>query len=100
VRELRNVVEQGVLLARGDDLAPSLLPQMMHKEPAPAEVLQIPIGSTMDSIEREVILRTLEANKGNKTATAEVLGISRRSIYNKLAEYEAQGVLPRTDSSH
>jgi DNA-binding NtrC family response regulator len=98
VRELRNVIEQGVLLARGEELAPSLLPQMMHREPAPAEVLQIPIGTTMDTIEREVILRTLEANKGNKTATAEVLGISRRSIYNKLAEYEAQGVLPRNHS--
>jgi DNA-binding NtrC family response regulator len=93
VRELRNVIEQGVLLARGDDLDPSLLPQMMHREPAPTEVLQITIGTTMDAIEREVILRTLEANKGNKTATAEVLGISRRSIYNKLAEYEAQGLL-------
>jgi two-component system response regulator AtoC len=98
VRELRNVIEQGVLLARGDDLSPSLLPQMMHKEPAPSEMLQIPIGTTMDSIEREVILRTLEANKGNKTATAEVLGISRRSIYNKLAEYEAQGLIPRGQS--
>jgi DNA-binding NtrC family response regulator len=98
VRELRNVIEQGVLLARGDDLAPSLLPQMMHKEPAPSEMLQIPIGTTMDTIEREVILRTLEANKGNKTATAEVLGISRRSIYNKLAEYESQGLIPRGQS--
>ena len=39
----------------------------------------------MDDIEREVILRTLAANEGNKTATAEVLGISRRCIYNKLA---------------
>ena len=37
--------------------------------------------------ERDVILRTLEAHQGNKTATAEALGISRRSIYNKLAEY-------------
>ena len=41
----------------------------------------------MGNIEKEVILRTLAAHKGNKTATAEVLGISRRSIYNKLAEY-------------
>jgi transcriptional regulator with PAS, ATPase and Fis domain len=88
VRELRNVIEQAVLLARGNDLAPSLLPQMMHRDPVPAEVLRIPIGTSMDEIEREVILRTLEANKGNKTATAEVLGISRRSIYNKLALYE------------
>ena len=95
VRELRNVVEQAVLLARGNEISPSLLPQMMHREPAPAEVLQLAIGTSMETIEREVILRTLEANHGNKTATAEVLGISRRSIYNKLAEYEAQGHLPR-----
>jgi DNA-binding NtrC family response regulator len=91
VRELRNVIEQAVLLARGDELSPALLPQMMHREPLPAEVLQIPIGTTMDAVEKEVILRTLEANKGNKTATAEVLGISRRSIYNKLAEYGQGG---------
>jgi DNA-binding NtrC family response regulator len=95
VRELRNVIEQAVLLARGEELSPSLLPQMMHREPAPQEILQIPIGTSMDAVEREVILRTLEANKGNKTATAEVLGISRRSIYNKLAEYEQHGLLPR-----
>jgi DNA-binding NtrC family response regulator len=50
----------------------------------------------MDDIEREVILRTLAANAGNKTATAEVLGISRRSIYNKLALY---GVAT-TDDDH
>jgi len=100
VRELRNVIEQAVLLARGHELSPSLLPQMMHREPAPAEVLQLAIGTPMDAIEREVILRTLEANHGNKTATAEVLGISRRSIYNKLAEYEAQGHLPRSATTH
>ena len=48
---------------------------------------KIPIGTAMDDVEREVILRTLEAHDGNKTVTAEVLGISRRSIYNKLAIY-------------
>jgi DNA-binding NtrC family response regulator len=97
VRELRNVIEQAVLLARGTELSPSLLPQMMHRDPVPAEVLRIPIGTSMDEIEREVILRTLEANNGNKTATAEVLGISRRSIYNKLALYDlAPGVKDAT----
>jgi DNA-binding NtrC family response regulator len=90
VRELRNVIEQAVLLARSNDLGPQLLPQMMHRDPAPAEVLQIAIGTPMEAVEKEVILRTLEAHKGNKTATAEALGISRRSIYNKLAEYEQQ----------
>jgi DNA-binding NtrC family response regulator len=87
VRELRNVIEQAVLLARTNSLDPLLLPQMLHRGPSRQEVIKIPIGTTMDQIEREVILKTLEANGGNKTATAEVLGISRRSIYNKLALY-------------
>jgi DNA-binding NtrC family response regulator len=87
VRELRNVVEQAVLLARGADLEPSLLPQMLHRGPMREDIIKIAIGTAMDDIEREVILRTLAANAGNKTATAEVLGISRRSIYNKLALY-------------
>jgi two-component system response regulator AtoC len=87
VRELRNVIEQAVLLARTADLSPLLLPQMLHRAPSRAEVIKIAIGTAMDAVEREVILRTLEANDGNKTATAEVLGISRRSIYNKLALY-------------
>jgi DNA-binding NtrC family response regulator len=87
VRELRNVIEQAVLLSRTGQLDAQLLPQMLHRGPSRQEVIKIPIGTAMDQIEREVILRTLEANDGNKTATAEVLGISRRSIYNKLALY-------------
>ena len=87
VRELRNIVEQAVLLARGPELDPLLLPKMLHRSPAREEIIKIPIGTAMDDVEREVILRTLEANDGNKTVTAEVLGISRRSIYNKLALY-------------
>jgi DNA-binding NtrC family response regulator len=87
VRELRNIIEQAVLLARGAELDSLLLPKMLHRSPAREEIIKIPIGTAMDDVEREVILRTLEANDGNKTVTAEVLGISRRSIYNKLAIY-------------
>ena len=50
-------------------------------------MIRIPLGATMRDAEKEIILRTLEARKGNKKITAEVLGISRRSLYNKLAEY-------------
>jgi DNA-binding NtrC family response regulator len=87
VRELRNVIEQAVLLARSDGLPPSLLPPALHRPSAREDIIKIPVGTAMDRVEREVILRTLEANAGNKTVTAEVLGISRRSIYNKLAVY-------------
>jgi DNA-binding NtrC family response regulator len=41
----------------------------------------------MKEAEKEIIARTLEAQSGNKKITAEILGISRRSLYNKLAEY-------------
>ena len=87
VRELRNVIEQAVLLGRGPTLGPALLPPEIRREAAGAELIKIAIGTPMENIEKEVILRTLEANRGNKTATAGVLGISRRSIYNKLATY-------------
>src|SRR5262249_10224343 len=79
VRELRNVIERAVLLARQGQLEPQLLPQMMHREAPREDVLRIPIGTAMAAVEKEVILRTLAAHKGNKTATAEALGISRRS---------------------
>ena len=87
VRELRNVLEQAVLLSRGAELDPLLLPQMLHREQPREESLKIQIGATMAEIERDVILKTLEAHQGNKTAAAEALGISRRSIYNKLTDY-------------
>jgi DNA-binding NtrC family response regulator len=96
VRELRNIIEQAVLLARGPELDSQLLPKMLHRSPAREEIIKIAIGTAMDDVEREVILRTLEANDGNKTVTAEVLGISRRSIYNKLALY---GVLDSDDAN-
>ena len=87
VRELRNVIEQAVLLARGRTLEPELLPQMIYCAGPTEDVIRIPLGSTMHDAEKEIILRTLEANEGNKKVTAEKLGISRRSLYNKLAEY-------------
>lgn len=66
--------------------AASTLP--LPSSPAP---LTIAIGTRMEAAEREIILRTLAAYEGNKTLTASVLGISRRSIYNKLAGYAGVG---------
>jgi DNA-binding NtrC family response regulator len=91
VRELRNVIEQAVLLARGGTLDPELLPQMIYRAGPSEDVIRIPLGATMRDAEKEIILRTLESRKGNKKTTAEVLGISRRSLYNKLAEYGIDG---------
>jgi transcriptional regulator with PAS, ATPase and Fis domain len=92
VRELRNVIEQAVLLARGTTLDPELLPQMIYRAGPSEDVIRIPLGATMRDAEKEIILRTLEARKGNKKTTAEALGISRRSLYNKLAEYGIESI--------
>jgi DNA-binding NtrC family response regulator len=90
VRELRNVIEQAVLLGRGTTLDPELLPQMIHRGGAAEDLIRIPLGATLRDAEREIIIRTLQARGGNKKATAEALGISRRALYNKLAEYGSQ----------
>lgn len=87
VRELQNVIEHAVILCTDGVLSPSLLPRMLQDEPAPAESIQIPIGTRMKEIERAVIARTLDAFHWNKNKTAKILGISRRSLYNKLDRY-------------
>jgi len=86
VRELRNVIEQAVLLCRGRALSPDLLPPSLRLPGLPAELITVPLGTTLQAAERQIIARTLESRHGNKKETAVVLGISRRSLYNKLAE--------------
>jgi DNA-binding NtrC family response regulator len=68
--------------------------------PAPLEILDAPIpsaqpvpGMTLDEIEREHILAALTRNHGNRTATAQELGISRRTLYYKLEEYQKKGLM-------
>lgn len=87
VRELQNVIEHAVILCTDGILTPMLLPRMLHGEPAPSESLQIPIGTRMKEIEKAVIAKTLDAYHWNKNKTAKILGISRRSLYNKLDRY-------------
>ncbi len=87
VRELQNVIEHAVILCADGVITPALLPRMLHGEPAPTASIQIPIGTRMKEIERAVIARTLDAFHWNKNKTAKILGISRRSLYNKLDRY-------------
>ena len=88
VRELRNVMEQALLLSGGATLEPEVLPQMIHRAGPPVDEIRVRLGSTLADAEREIVLSTLAARGGNKKLTAEVLGISRRSLYDKLANFE------------
>lgn len=93
-RELRNTVERAVVLcADGSAIDPGHLPpgfgtaQGASTIPGNASVVQIPVGTTVDEAEKMLLLRTLESTGQNKTRAAEILGVSLKTLHNKLKEY-------------
>ncbi len=89
VRELENAVERAVILAKGKVLKPEhfLIGDMkMESEPDEGPV-------TLAEMERRLILKTLREEGGNRTRTAQRLGISVRTLRNKLNQYRAQGLI-------
>ncbi len=106
VRELENALHRAVLLAEGREIgaeAIELLPaapfQMVAATPVAVpspRVVTNPVaalvGRRMEEVERELILETLGRCLGNRTRAAEILGISIRTLRNKLHEYRGQGV--------
>src|SRR5262245_12356634 len=93
VRELRNIIERAVVQSEGEQIGASVLPFAAVPAPAPAErpdAVVLPIGTKLDLAERELILRTLEANHRNKTRAAEILGVTPKTLHNKLQRYAAE----------
>ena len=93
-RELRNTIERAVVLCQdGAPLDPGHLPQGFGKDQelgGPAldgNSITVRVGATVDEAERLLILRTLEAVGQNKTRAAEILGVSLKTLHNKLKEY-------------
>jgi DNA-binding NtrC family response regulator len=88
VRELKNVVQRAVLMCHGEVILPEHLPpRFINGKPRPAQV-SFEIGTPLHEVEREIVLRTLAAANNNRTRAAELLGISRRALYNKLARFD------------
>ena len=97
VRELQNCIERAVALARFDHIGVDDLPARMRDVRQSTGVFDaespddlIPIAE----LERRYILRALEVIGGNKTATADALGIDRKTLYRKLERYAEEGLLP------
>jgi DNA-binding NtrC family response regulator len=94
-RELRNTIERAVILCPdATPLDPSHLPKTFGsgQSSAPprltdANVVPVRVGTTVDEAERMLILRTLESTGQNKTRAAEILGVSLKTLHNKLKEY-------------
>lgn len=98
IRELRNVLERAVILA-GEGLIrmahlPAVSGEMAVAAPEDPEAMVLRVGMTVDECEKALILKTLEHTKQNKTRAAEILGISLKTMHNKLKLYggeEAEG---------
>ena len=93
-RELRNVIERAVILCPdGAPLEADHLPPGFGRAPAAlklvsdASVVPVRVGSTVEEGERLLILRTLDKTGQNKTRAAEILGVSLKTLHNKLKEY-------------
>jgi two-component system NtrC family response regulator/two-component system response regulator HydG len=101
VRELENAMERAVVLSDGTALYPAHFPTLRRAAsdgsghpPAQAPSLGVRIpGSPLADLEREAILRTLEAVGGSTSKAAAILDISARKIQYKLKEYQQQGAL-------
>jgi len=90
IRELRNTVERAMILADGELLTEEHLPPDMQPGGGEAAALRLPLGQPLDLVEKDYILATLQRNGGNKARTAELLGISEKTLYNKLNRYTAE----------
>jgi two-component system response regulator HydG len=86
VRELMNLVERAVIMAPGPLIEARDLPgSLLSAEPLGQA--QLRAGMTIEDMERALIEKTLEATGGNRTQAAEMLGITRKTLQNKIKEY-------------
>jgi DNA-binding NtrC family response regulator len=97
VRELRNVLERAVIMAGEGAIQTAHLPydfgiSVGSRPPAEAfepDTVRLPVGTTVGDAEKALIQLTLQHTKNNKTRAAEILGISLKTLFNKLKEYGA-----------
>ncbi len=92
VRELRNTLERAVIVCEGPSIEMKHLPPgfgsvMPRPAVQEANAVRLGVGTTVEEAEKLLILKTLEATNNNKTRAAEILGISLKTLHNKLKEY-------------
>jgi len=85
VRELANFIRRGVALTQGATLGVELLGSVTRSQSSASD--RPKPGTTLEDIERQLLEATLEATNGNRTRTAEMMGVSLRTVRNKIREY-------------
>jgi len=87
VRELKNIIQRAVVNCPGDILETAQLPKRLIHYQNEDVTLTIKIGMNIAAVEKELIRRTMEFTQGNRTRASQILGISRRALYNKIQRY-------------
>jgi DNA-binding NtrC family response regulator len=97
VRELRNVIERAVIICSGEQI------ERHHFAPYPIDqrerlrhedTITLPVGTPLEELERQMIMRTLQKTNNSKKRAAELLGVSLKTIHNKLNLYRERGLMP------
>lgn len=96
VRELRNVIERAVIICSGEQIerhhfAPYPIDQRERQRDE--DTISFPVGTPIEEVERQMIMRTLQKTKNNKTRAAVLLGFSLKTLHNKLNLYRERGLL-------
>ncbi|MFL6438293.1 MAG: sigma-54-dependent transcriptional regulator [Terriglobales bacterium] len=96
VRELRNTLERAVILATSRlidtrHLPPGFGATQVKTADFDPNAIHLGVGTTVEEAEKQLILRTLASTNNNKTRAAEILGISLKTLHNKLKEYGSNG---------
>jgi DNA-binding NtrC family response regulator len=90
VREIRNIVERALVICPDEHIEAHYLPEKMQRRLPTSMQFSVPIGSSAQQVERMLILQTLAAAGNNKAKTAKILGISRKTIHNKLQSFSQE----------
>ena len=89
IRQLRNCVESAVVMCSGSQISLEDLPPTIRGA-AETSVIHVPMGITLAEAEKIIIQQNLAANQGNKSKTADVLDIGRKTLHRKLEEYQLE----------
>jgi DNA-binding NtrC family response regulator len=99
VRELKNYVQRAFIMAAPDaDYTAAVPLQISLSKPSTGTAVTIPFGTSLANADRQLILATLEQCGGVKTRAAEILGISLKTLYNRLVEYGEDGKSAASES--